>query len=192
MVAGASGIDLALLIVAADEGMMPQTLEHLAILEQLRIPAGIPVVTKSDLVDPAWAELVAAELSDRLSRSPVAFEPPLVVSARTGTGMDALRARLAEHAGAASQRPPNDLFRMPVDRAFSVAGVGTVVTGTAWSGRLAEGDAVVLLPGGVGGRVRSLEMHGARLDRSVSGARTAVGNLGARPAGRAPRRDAGS
>jgi selenocysteine-specific elongation factor len=178
MVAGASGIDLALLIVAADEGMMPQTHEHLAILEQLRIPAGIPVITKSDLVEPAWAELVAAELSDRLSRSPVAFEPPLVVSARTGAGMDVLRARLAEHARAAAQRPANDLFRMPVDRAFSVAGVGTVVTGTAWSGRLAEGDAVALLPGGVGGRVRSLEMHGARLDRSVSGARTAVGISG--------------
>jgi selenocysteine-specific elongation factor len=178
MVAGASGVDLALLVVAADEGIMPQTLEHLAILEQLRIPAGIPVVTKSDLVDPAWAELVVAELSERLGRSPVAFEAPLVVSARTGTGMEALRARLVEHAQAASQRPPNDLFRMPVDRAFSVAGIGTVVTGTAWSGRLVEGDAVVLLPGEAGGRVRSVETHGIRLDRSVSGARTAVGISG--------------
>ncbi len=178
MVAGASGIDLALLVVAADEGIMPQTLEHLAILEQLRIPAGVPVVTKSDLVDPAWAELVAAELSERLGRSPVAFDAPLVVSARTGTGMEALRARLVEHAQAAAQRPPNDLCRLPVDRAFSVAGIGTVVTGTAWSGRLVEGDAVVLLPGEAGGRVRSVETHGMRLDRSVSGARTAVGISG--------------
>jgi selenocysteine-specific elongation factor len=92
--------------------------------------------------------------------------------------MDALRARLVEHAGAASQRPANDLFRMPVDRAFSVAGIGTVVTGTAWSGRLAEGEAVVVLPGRAGGRVRSLETHGMRLERSVSGARTAVGISG--------------
>jgi selenocysteine-specific elongation factor len=178
MVAGASGIDLALLIVAADEGIMPQTQEHLAILEQLRVPAGIPVITKADLVEPAWAELVAEELTERLSRSPVAFEPPIIVSARTGQGMEVLRARLVEHARVAAQRPANDLFRLPVDRAFSVAGVGTVVTGTAWSGKLGVGDAVVLLPGGGGGRVRSLEMHGAGLDRSVPGARTAVGISG--------------
>ncbi len=178
MVAGASGVDLAVLVVAADEGIMPQTEEHLAILEQLRIPAGIPVVTKADLVEPEWAELVASELAERLAKSPVAFEAPVIVSARTGQGIDTLRGRLAEHARTVASRPAGDLFRLPIDRAFSVAGVGTVVTGTAWSGRIALGDAVVLLPGGSRGRVRSLEMHGAGLDRSFSGARTAVGISG--------------
>ncbi|MEZ0335991.1 MAG: selenocysteine-specific translation elongation factor [Gemmatimonadales bacterium] len=178
MVAGASGIDLALLVVAADEGIMPQTEEHLAILERLRIPAGIPVITKSDLVEPEWADLVASEVGERLSGSPVHFETPIIVSARTGQGIDTLRQRLLERAKEASSTPANDLFRLPIDRAFSVAGVGTVVTGATWSGRVSLGDAVVLLPGGAGGRVRSLETHGAGLERSIPGARTAVGISG--------------
>ena len=178
MVAGASGLDLALLVVAADEGVMPQTEEHLAILEQLGIPAGIPVVTKADLADPDWIELVAAELAERLSRSPVEFEPPIAVSARTGQGIDTLRTRLAARAGATPARPAGDLFRMPVDRAFSVAGIGTVLTGTAWSGRVSVGDMVTLLPGRGKGRVRSLELHGRAVERSTPGARTAVGVAG--------------
>lgn len=178
MVAGASGIDLALLVVAADEGIMPQTEEHLAILEQLAIPAGIPVVTKADLAEPEWVELVASELAERLARSPVAFEPPIVVSAKTGQGIETLRARLSALAAATAARPTGDLFRLPVDRAFSVAGVGTVVTGTAWSGRISVGDAVHLLPGGGHGRVRSIEIHGRAVERSVPGARTAVGVAG--------------
>jgi selenocysteine-specific elongation factor len=178
MVAGASGVDLALLVVAADEGIMPQTLEHLAVLEHLRIPLGIPVVTKADLVDPDWLELVATELGERLSRSPVAFLPPIGVSAKTGVGVDELRRRIAERASAVEQRASGDLFRLPVDRAFSVAGVGTVVTGTAWSGRVVIGDEVTLLPLGVSGRVRSIEMHGRAVERSEPGARTAVGIAG--------------
>ena len=178
MVAGASGIDLALLVVAADESIMPQTLEHLAVLEHLGVPAGIPVVTKADLVDPDWLELVVAEVGERLARSPVAFEPPLAVSARTGQGLDDLRARLVARAGALASRSQADLFRLPVDRAFSLAGVGTVVTGTAWSGSISVGDAVRLLPDGVPARVRSIESYGATLDRSLPGARTAVGLAG--------------
>lgn len=178
MVAGASGIDLALLVVAADEGIMPQTEEHLAILEQLAVPAGIPVVTKADLADPEWVELVAAELGERLARSPVAFEPPIAVSARTGQGIEQLRARLSALAATVAVRPAGDLFRLPVDRAFSVAGVGTVLTGTAWSGRIAGGDAVLLLPTGEGGRVRSIEIHGTPVERSAPGARIAVGVAG--------------
>ncbi|HYC31490.1 MAG TPA: selenocysteine-specific translation elongation factor [Gemmatimonadales bacterium] len=178
MVAGASGIDLALLVVAADEGVMPQTEEHLAVLEQLGVPAGIPVLTKADLVEAEWAELLAAELSGRLSSSPVRFAPPVVVSARTGEGLDRLRAAIAEHAGARPARPTADLFRMPVDRVFSVAGVGTVVTGTAWSGRLAIGSSVALLPGGARARVRSIESFHYGADRSEPGARTAIGLAG--------------
>jgi selenocysteine-specific elongation factor len=178
MVAGASGLDLALLVVAADEGIMPQTEEHLAILEQLQVPAGIPVITKADLVDPDWLDLVSLELSDRLAASSIAFEPPLVVSARTGAGIDALRQRLRERAATVPMRPAGDAFRMPIDRVFSLSGVGTVVTGTAWSGRLEIGDSLLVLPSGLKGRVRSLESYGQPVSRSEPHARTAVGIAG--------------
>jgi len=178
MVAGASGIDLALLVVAADEGIMPQTVEHLAVLEHLGVAAGIPVVTKADLVEPDWLELVLGEVAERLARSPLAFEAPVATSVRTGRGLDELRARLAARAAALEPRRAGDLFRLPVDRAFSLAGVGTVVTGTAWSGRIAVGDAVVLLPAGKSGRVRSIESYGRALEQSEPGARTAVGLAG--------------
>ncbi len=178
MVAGASGIDLALLVVAADEGMMPQTMEHLAVLEHLGVAGGIPVVSKADLVEADWLELVLADVAERLAASPVAFEAPLAVSARSGLGLEELRARLAAHAGTPAPRRGADLFRLPVDRAFSVAGVGTVVTGTAWSGRIAVGDAARLLPSGLPARVRSIESYGRTLAESEPGARTAVGLAG--------------
>ena len=178
MVAGASGIDLVLLVVAADEGIMPQTEEHLTILEQLRVPAGIPVITKTDLVDPDWLQLITAELNERLSRSTIAFEPPLPVSARTGAGVEVLRERLRALAGVSPPKAVADGFRMPIDRVFSLAGVGTVVTGTAWSGRLKLGDPVTILPSGARGRVRSLESYGQAVERSHSRARTAVGIAG--------------
>jgi len=157
---------------------MPQTLEHLAVLEHLGIEEGIPVVTKADLVEPDWLDLVLAEVAERVARSPVRFEAPLAVSAKTGLGLDELRGRLEARAAALKPGRAADLFRMPVDRAFSVAGVGTVVTGTAWSGRLAIGEAVRLLPSGPSGRVRSIESYGASLEQSAPGARTAVGIAG--------------
>ena len=178
MVAGASGIDLALLVIAADEGIMPQTVEHLAVLEHLGVAAGIPVVTKADLVDPDWLDLVLAEVAERMARSPVRFDQPVAVSAKTGRGLDELRARLADRAAVLKPHRAADLFRLPVDRAFSVAGVGTVVTGTAWSGRVSVGEAVRLLPSGPSGRVRSIESYGAALEQSEPGARTAVGIAG--------------
>ncbi len=178
MVAGASGIDVALLVIAADEGLMPQTIEHLAVLEHLGVPAAIPVVTKADLVEPEWLELVLAEVSEWLAPSPLGFEPPVATSVRTGAGLDELRGRLAARAARLEPRRGTDLFRLPVDRSFSVAGVGTVVTGTAWSGRVATGDAVRLLPSGGVGRVRSIETYGRALSSSEPGARTAVGLAG--------------
>ena len=178
MVAGASGIDLALLVVAADEGIMPQTEEHLTILEQLGVTAGLPVITKTDLADPDWLQLVTAELADRLATSPIAFEAPMAVSARTGVGIEALRDRLRDLAGSLPLSPPADAFRMPIDRTFSLAGVGTVVTGTSWSGRLRVGDTVVIFPSGLRGRVRSLESYGQPVERSLPRARTAVGIAG--------------
>jgi selenocysteine-specific elongation factor len=178
MVAGASGIDLALLVVAADEGIMPQTEEHLAILEQLGIPAGIPVLTKADLVDAEWLQFVALEIAERLAHSSVPFEPPIAVSSKAGAGLDELRQRLAARAAALAPRSSGDAFRMPIDRVFSLAGIGTVVTGTAWSGRLDVGDSVLILPAGLRGRVRSLESYGNAAAHSQPGARTAVGIAG--------------
>ncbi len=178
MVAGASGVDLALLVIAADEGIMPQTLEHLAVLEHLRVPAGIPVLTKADLVSPDQVDVLSAEVTLRLSASPVKFEAPVAVSVRSGEGLGTLRALIEARAGSLRHRATDDLFRLPVDRAFSVAGVGTVVTGTPWSGSIAVGETVTILPERLQGRVRSLESHGRALSRSEPGTRTAVGISG--------------
>ena len=180
MIAGASGVDLVLLVVDAAQGPEPQTWEHLAIVEQLRIPLGIPVITKADLAEPEWLELVRTELAERLAASPVRFREPAVVSAVTGLGIQALLDRLRveiETAGPGGQ-PAGDGFRMPVDRAFSLAGVGTVVTGTPWSGELLIGDPVRLLPSGKEGKVRSLEAYGASVEVARAGRRSAVGISG--------------
>lgn len=186
MVAGASGIDLVLLVIDAGEGIRPQTLEHLTVVEQLGVPRGIPVLTKVDLVDADWLALVRAEVEDRLSVSPVSFGTPVEVSAVTGIGLDVLRGRIAEEAARPSPRPPEDLFRLPVDRTFSLAGVGTVVTGTVWSGSLSIGDAVTLLPGGAQGKVRSIESFGQPTTTASPGARAALG-LGGISREQAPR-----
>ena len=178
MVAGASGIDLALLVIAADEGIMPQTEEHLLVLEQLAITRGIAVVTKTDLVEPDWTALVVAEVGERLARSSVRFGVPAVVSARTGDGLAALRASLVAALGDAVPRARDDVFRLPADRAFSVAGVGTVVTGTCWSGAVETGAEVRVLPSGRRGRVRTVESFGAPVAAAVAGTRTALGVAG--------------
>jgi len=179
MVAGAAGLDLVLLVVAADEGIMPQTREHLAIVEQLRIPAGIPVIAKADLVDPEWLAMVSAEIGEWLEHSPVRFSAPIAVSARTGAGLDTLRALLDTLiAGGTPRGSAGDLLRLPIDRAFSLPGAGTVVTGTLWSGRLGVGDRVSILPAGLAGRVRSLERHGSAVDASTPGDRVAVALTG--------------
>ncbi len=126
MAAGASGMDLVLLVIAADEGIKPQTREHLAIVEQMGVPRGIPVLTKADLVDPDLLELLEEEIATWLSASPVRFGPPVSVSAPHGIGLDRLRENIAGVATGLVARPLDDLFRLPVDRAFSVAGIGTV------------------------------------------------------------------
>jgi selenocysteine-specific elongation factor len=183
MVAGASGIDLALLVIAADEAIMPQTEEHLLILEQLGIRRGIPVITKADLVEPDWLQLVTLDVADRLQSSPIEFDPPLAVSVRSGDGIESLRSRLAELARAVEQPPVSDGFRMPVDRVFSLPGVGSIATGTVWSGRIAVGDTVVALPSGLASRVRSLESYGRAVTRAEPGSRTALGLAGMDRAG---------
>jgi selenocysteine-specific elongation factor len=178
MVAGATGIDLLMLVVAADEGLMPQTREHLAVAEQLGVSLGIPVITKTDLVEDDWCALVKEDVVARLESSPIDFCQPITVSSPTGTGLEELRQAVAEMAGRVPQRPGDDVFRLPVDRAFSVAGVGTVVTGTCWSGSVAVGDRVRLAPGGPAARVRSIETHGDSTAAAQSGSRVALGLVG--------------
>lgn len=181
MVAGASGIDLVLLVVDAQEGIRPQTLEHLAVAEQLRIPAGIPVLTKADLVSPEWLDLVRADLMERLAGSPIRFEEPAVVSALTGEGVAALRDRLLayrELPGGA--RRAAHLLRLPIDRVFAVAGVGTVVTGTLWGGQLSVGETIRIEPGGRTARIRSLESFGVAVEQVTGESRVALGLVGPR------------
>lgn len=179
MVAGASGIDVALLVIAADDGIMPQTREHLLVLEQLHVPAGIAVLAKADLVDREWLSLVQADVEAMLAGSPVRFGPALPISVRTGEGLDQLRRELARRAVAHEGRMPSsaaapaDLFRLPVDRAFVVDGAGTVVTGTTWSGSAAVGDEVEVLPTGRRARIRRVEVHGTRRHATSARQRTA-------------------
>ena len=180
MAAGASGMDVALLVVAADEGIKPQTREHRAVLEALRVPVGVPVITKADRVEEGWAELVAEEVRDWLMGSPVSFTAPVVVSARTGHGLDRLRSALAALVGPPGRptaRPP-DLFRLHVDRAFSLPGTGTVVTGTVVSGSVRVGDRVMLVPGGVESRVRAVQTFGSDATEVGAGVRAGVALAG--------------
>ena len=178
MLAGATGIDVALLVIAADEGIMPQTEEHLAILELLGIRRGIPVLTKRDLIDDEWLALVRTEVAERLSRSRVRWHAPLAVSALTGNGLDDLRGALAAVAKELADRPADDLFRLPIDRVFALAGAGTVVTGSTWSGTVAAGDTVRLLPLDREIRVRSIQVHSHDAERAGPGRRTALALVG--------------
>jgi len=178
MLAGATGIDVALLVIAADEGIMPQTEEHLAIVELLGVRRGIPVITKRDLVDAEWLELVQGEVAARLAASRVRWERAVAVSALTGEGLDELRGALGRVAADLVERPAADLFRLPIDRVFAVAGAGTVVTGSTWSGGVAVGESVRLLPLGRDVRVRSIEVHGESAARAVPGRRTALALVG--------------
>ncbi len=178
MLAGIGGIDAALLVVAADEGVMPQTREHLAILDLLQVPAGIVVVTKADLVDQDWLDLVMLDVSAVLDGTVLARALVLPVSARTGAGLAELRLALEELLAARPSRPDLGQPRLPVDRVFSRPGFGTIVTGTLSGGALAVGDEVVLLPDGHAARVRGLQTHQTKIERAQPGSRVAVNVAG--------------
>ena len=178
MVAGATGIDLALLVVAADESVMPQTVEHVAILDFLGVRTGVVALAKADLVDAAWLDLVRADVAERLAASRVRWEAIVPVSAVTGAGLPDLLEALRRAAATLPERSAADLFRLPVDRAFSVAGAGTVVTGTTWSGTVRVGDEVAIWPGPLGARVRSVQVHGVSRPAAEPGRRTALALTG--------------
>lgn len=178
MLAGASGIDLALLVIDAAEGVRPQTREHLAILSLLGIRGGVVALTKADLVDAEMRALAIEEVQGVLVGSVLEGAPILPVSAVTGEGLEALRTALAAACAQVPTRGEGDPWRLPVDRVFSVAGAGTVVTGTGWSGSLRREAAVRILPSGAPARVRGLESHGARVDEIQAGHRVAIALAG--------------
>ena len=174
MLAGVGAIDLALLIVAADESVMPQTREHLAILDLLRIRSGLVVITKSDLVDDELVELVKAEVEDVLADTSFAGCEMIAVSAYTGAGLDELKAAIDSILDHTETRRDLGRPRLPIDRSFTVSGFGTVVTGTLIDGSMAVGQQVELCPSGVQARIRGLQTHKSRLDSTTPGVRLAL------------------
>lgn len=174
MLAGAAGIDLALLVVAADDSVMPQTVEHLAILDLLGVTRGVVALTKVDLVDMETRELALAEVRELVDRSPLKGAPVIPCSPMTGEGIELLRAELERAAVAAPTRWPDAYFRLPVDRVFTVKGHGVVVTGTVFSGHVKADDKLVISPGGMEVRVRRVQGHGETLDRAAAGMRAAL------------------
>ena len=178
MLAGAGGIDLAMLIVAADDGFMPQTLEHLDILTLLGIKDGCVVITKSDVVDPEWLEMMQEEIVGRVEGTFLEGKPVFCVSAYTGQGIPELRQELHDMVQRASIKNMRVPFRLPVDRVFSVDGFGTVVTGTLIEGSMHEGDLAELVPGGADTRIRNLQVHGKDVEVAYAGQRVAVNLAG--------------
>ena len=177
MAAGAGGIDAVCFVIAIDEGIMPQTREHLAICQLLGVSRGIVVLTKRDLVDDEYAAFMADEIRAFLAGTFLGGAPLVMVSTKTGVGMEELRRELAALAHSLPARDDRGVFRLPIDRVFTVRGFGTVVTGTIISGSVKVGDDIVILPRGVSTRVRGLEVHKQTLDVAVAGHRVAI-NLG--------------
>jgi selenocysteine-specific elongation factor len=174
MLAGVGGIDAAMLVIAADEGPMPQTREHLAILDLLDVALGVIVLTKVDLVDADWLDLVQEDVREQVAGTALAGAPVVAVSALTGNGLPELTGALDRVLDAAPPSPAGGAARLPIDRVFSVAGFGTVVTGTLLGGEFAVGQEVRLLPRDNPTRIRGLQTHGAKVERAQPGTRLAV------------------
>ncbi len=179
MVAGAAGMDIVLMVVAADEGVMPQTREHLAIVRLLGVAGMVVAITKADLVEPEWLDLVREDVEDFLAGTPYESAEIVPTSVETGAGVEALSRALLRCGSMARGRAGDDLVRLPVDRVFALEGAGTVVTGTLWSGRLPRGGIVRILPRGEEARVRAVQVHGEAVDHAEAGMRTAVALTGA-------------
>jgi len=178
MLAGSGGVDVALLVVAADEGVMPQTREHLQILDLLGVSRGVVALTKRDLVDEEWLELVRDDVRATLEGTTLAGAPIIPCAATTGAGLDDVRAALDTALDQALEHPDRRRPHLPVDRVFTLAGFGTVVTGTLLDGSLAVGQEVELSPQGRRARIRGLQAHKTKLERAQPGGRVAVNLAG--------------
>ncbi len=174
MVAGASGIDLVAMVIAADEGVMPQTVEHLEICSLLGIRHGMVVLTKIDMVDEEWLELVQEDIAEFLEGTFLEDSPMVAVSSATGEGIDDFLKALAEAADQAPERSPINIFRLPVDRVFTMRGFGTVITGTLASGQVRVGDTIMIYPSKVTSKVRGVQVHNAGVEEARHGMRTAI------------------
>jgi selenocysteine-specific elongation factor len=178
MLAGSGGVDLALLVVAADDGVMPQTREHLAILNLLGVTRGVVAVTKRDLVDGDWITLVRADIEELLRGTTLDGSPVVFCSSRTGAGLDELVRTIDAAIDTMPPKRDDGRPRLPIDRVFTIGGFGTVVTGTLVDGSFRVGDEVEAVPGGARGRIRGLQSHKDSVDRALPGTRTAVNVAG--------------
>ncbi len=174
MLAGAGGIDMVLLVIAADEGIMPQSREHLAICDLLKIKTGLIAITKVDVAEKDWVELVRDEITGFVKGTFLEKSPIIPVSAKTGENLDKLRNEIREIALNVAPKNIGGLFRLPIDRVFTLKGFGTVVTGTAISGKLSLDDPVEILPADIKAKVRGLHSHGRAIETAYAGQRVAV------------------
>lgn len=178
MVAGATGVDVVLLVIAADDGVMPQTREHLAVVDLLGIEKGVVALTKSDLVEPEWLSLVRADVGQLLEGTSIAGAPVVAVSSKTGAGLEELLDVLDAVAVDTPSKHAELPMRLPVDRVFTISGAGTVVTGTMWSGSASKDDPLEIYPTGVEARVRGVQVHGQPMERAHAGQRVAMNIAG--------------
>lgn len=174
MLAGAFGIDMVLFVIAADEGIMPQTREHMDIIELLGVKKGIIVLTKKDMVDEEWLLLVEEEVREYIDKTILKGAPVISVSSVTGEGLNELVREIEKVALEVEEKPAFGQARLPIDRVFSMPGFGTVVTGTLWSGKFNVGDAVELLPVGRQVKIRTLQVHNEKVETAYAGQRVAV------------------
>ncbi|MFZ5597449.1 MAG: selenocysteine-specific translation elongation factor [Bacillota bacterium] len=178
MLAGVGGIDIVMLVIAADEGVMPQTREHLDIIQLLQVSHGIVVITKIDSVDREWMGLVREEIGEFLKGTVLEGAPVVEVSSVTGQGIDTLKRLLSDMADRVERKASSGAMRLPVDRVFTVPGFGTVVTGTLISGRVSPGDHLEIMPRGIGTRVRNIHVHGQKVEEAGEGQRVALNLAG--------------
>ncbi|MFI5295044.1 MAG: selenocysteine-specific translation elongation factor [Thermodesulfovibrionales bacterium] len=174
MLAGAGGIDMVLLVIAADEGIMPQSREHLAICDLLKIKCGLIAITKADLVERAWVDLIRDEVINFVRGTFLENSPIVPVSAKTGENLDTLKKEIEDLALKVAPKDTGGLFRLPIDRVFTLKGFGTVITGTAISGKVSLDDPLEILPANIKARVRGLQSHGSAIDTAYAGQRVAV------------------
>ena len=174
MIAGATGIDVALLVIAADDGIMPQTIEHVAVLETLGVPACVVALSKADLVDSDWIAFMSDEIRSFLQNTPYAQAEIIPVSSVEGTGVEEVRAAIQRACSGVEPARQHRALRLPVDRVFTIKGAGTVITGTLWSGEARVGGTVEVLPSGKTSRIRSVQMHDQPVDVACAGNRVAL------------------